>query len=101
MIFTENVDFSPTIWILQTSIKKFTETLSPKGNRAFFGGGGDGTKHGKADKREACMIATPGDDSPDDSDPHVINPSFCVTTTASPVGGDSKANSEHCLDSIK
>jgi hypothetical protein len=38
------------------SIRDFAEKLSPRGNRRFFGGGGDGTCHGKADKREVCMI---------------------------------------------
>jgi len=83
------------------SIKKFTENSSPRGNRVFFGGGGDGTCHGKADKREVCMIALSNNEFHDESNPYKIDPSFFVTTAASPVGSDSNANAQHYLDSME
>jgi len=83
------------------SIREFTEKLSPKGNRVFFGGGGDGTCHGKADTREVCMIVTNNNDYHDPNNPWKIDPSFHVTSAASPAGSDSKANSEYYLDSIE
>ena len=83
------------------SIKRFTNTPSPKGNRGFFGGGGDGTCHGKADKREVCMIAVSNNEYKDKKNPWKIDPSFEVTTAASPVGCDSVANSNHYLDSVE
>lgn len=77
------------------SVRTFTEELSPRGNRVFFGGGGDGTCHGKADKREVCMIVVNNNDYLDESNPWKIDPSFYVTSAASPVGSDSVANSKH------
>ena len=86
---------------IRHSIKGLTEKLSPKGNRIFFGGGGDGTCHGKADKREVCMIVVPDNEFRDAKNPWKISPSFIVTTAGSPIGSDSVANSNHYLDSVE
>ena len=85
---------------LKKNIDKFTQTLSPRGNRVYFGGGGDGTCHGKADKREVCVIAVANNNF-HPKNPYMIDPSVIVTTASSPVGSDSNANSEHYLESIE
>ena len=83
------------------SVRGFAEKLSPRGNRMFFGGGGDGTCHGKADKREVCTIVASNNDFKDNKNPWKLDPSFYVTSAASPVGSDSNANSKYYLDSIQ
>ena len=82
------------------SVSEFTEKMSPRGNRVYFGGGGDGTCHGKADKREVCMIVTSNNDFKDNN-PWKFDPSFYVTSAASPIGSDRNANSKYYLDSIQ
>ena len=42
---------------LKQNIDTFTQTLSPRGNRVYFGGSGNGTCLRKADKREIGIIA--------------------------------------------
>lgn len=85
---------------VRESIKVFAKKLSPRGNRVFFGGGGDGTCHGKADKREVCVIVTGNDDYRHPTNEWHIDPDFYVTTASSPVGSDSNANATHYVNSI-